>query len=181
MRIFSTFIVALALVGAAPAAVASTITYNFTTTATTGGLAGSSANGSFSYDSSSVVLGGTNNAAGLLTSLTFTWNGITYNSSNANTGWLRFDGAGDLINAALGTNCGAGVCSIASGAEQWVVALSTGFNMFVYSTPSTYGRGTASMTFAPPHVDTPEPLTLSLFVAGLVGAAARRRKAAKAS
>jgi hypothetical protein len=48
---------------AAGSAKADLITYDFTVTATTGPLAGTMADGTFSYDSSSIVLGGVNSAS----------------------------------------------------------------------------------------------------------------------
>ena len=72
------------------------ITYSFRVTATDGPLAGATANGSFSYDSSIVAPNVTLSATGLLTSLSFTWHGITYDATTANTGFLSFDSAGQL-------------------------------------------------------------------------------------
>ena len=59
---------------------------NYTFSATSGPLAGTTAPSTFSYDTSSIVLGGININNGLLTALNFTWDGITYSRTNANTG-----------------------------------------------------------------------------------------------
>jgi len=56
---------------------ASPVNYTFSVTATSGPLAGTTATGTFSYDTSSIVHGGTNSNTGLLTGLNFTWDGIT--------------------------------------------------------------------------------------------------------
>src|SRR5215472_15642660 len=87
---------------------ASPITYDFTVTATSGPLSGTIEHGTFSYDSSSIVPGGINQAAGLLTGLSFVWNGISYDQTTANTGDLRFDASGHLTEALFGTDCSAG-------------------------------------------------------------------------
>jgi hypothetical protein len=94
---FSTFhntaLAAIAGLGwlAAGGAKASLITYDFTVTATSGPLEGAVAHGTFSYDSSSIVPGNFNVATGLLTSLSFSWNGVAYTQATANTGFLGFD------------------------------------------------------------------------------------------
>ena len=62
-------VVAFLLLGAS-AAKAAPITYDFTVTGTSGPLNGTAAHGTFSYDSSSIVPRGANQATGLLTSLT---------------------------------------------------------------------------------------------------------------
>jgi hypothetical protein len=73
---------------------ASPITFSFSVTATSGPLDGITENGTFTYDSSSIIPGGANDNVGLLTDLNFTWNGITYNQTTANTGFLAFDSSG---------------------------------------------------------------------------------------
>lgn len=85
----------------APRAEASLIEYDFTATVTSGPLAPEAVD-AFAYDSSSIVPGGANLATGLLTELSFTLNGITYDATTANTGGLVFNSAGDLTEALLG-------------------------------------------------------------------------------
>src|SRR5438034_1239057 len=87
------------------AADASPIDYTFSVTATEGPLSATTAAGTFSYDTSSIVPGGRNLNTGLLTALNFTWDGITYNQTTANTGALGFDAAGMLTLSLFGTNC----------------------------------------------------------------------------
>ena len=177
MRSSSVLLASLTFAGASVLAQASPITYDFSTTATGGPLAGATASGSFSYDSASIVPAGNDAGPGFLTALNFTWDGISYNAATANSGLLAFDGSGNLVAAIFGTNCGAGFCGVTAGHEQWSLSLTTSFSRLTYSTPSDAGFDRGSATFAPvPATPAPEPLTLSLFAAGLAGLAARRRK-----
>ncbi|MGH7066410.1 MAG: hypothetical protein ACREFO_04615 [Acetobacteraceae bacterium] len=93
---------------AAPRAEATPIDYTFQVTITSGPLSPGIIDGTFAYDSSSIVNGGTNDAIGLLTALDFTLNGITYTAASANTGLLTFDAAGDLTYFLFGDHCSAG-------------------------------------------------------------------------
>ncbi|MGH7102531.1 MAG: hypothetical protein ACREFJ_09045, partial [Acetobacteraceae bacterium] len=114
----------------APPAQASVISYDFTVTITSGPLpSGTVENGSFSYDSSSIVPNGSNSATGLLTALAFTLNGITYNASTANTGFLAFK-VGDLVNFSFGNQCFAGGCGADATANSWYA--SPGGDGFAY-------------------------------------------------
>jgi hypothetical protein len=59
------------------------VTYAFTVTATDGPLIGTTATGTFTYDTSIVPPGGGSvGGTNLLTTLNFTWDGITYNSDH---------------------------------------------------------------------------------------------------
>ena len=87
------------------AADATPVNYTFSVTAGDGPLAGTTAAGTFSYDTSSIVLNGTNPSTGLLTALNFTWDGITYSQTTANTGLLQFGATGMLTRSLFGTNC----------------------------------------------------------------------------
>ncbi len=109
------------MVSALPAAEATTDEYSFTVMATSGPLIGDTATGTFSYDTSSIIPGGANNATGLLTDLNFTWDGITYGPATANTGFLAWDTAGDLTEAVFGNNCSAAGCIVNGGSEEWFI------------------------------------------------------------
>jgi hypothetical protein len=62
----------------------SSVTYDFTVTATSGPLNGDVANGSFTFNSSSIPAGGGVVAAsGLLTDLSFTWDNVPYTLSSS--------------------------------------------------------------------------------------------------
>src|SRR6185436_7601697 len=139
-----------------PEARASTIIYSFSVIATDGPLNGTTASGTFSFDSSSVVPGGINSATGLLTSLDFTWNGITYNQTTANTGALAFSPSGALIEIVFGSFCFPSICLPKNGQESWGGSLPT---IFRYTLAPNFGRtfdGLGSFSL----LAVPEPSTL---------------------
>ena len=162
---------------------ASPITYDFTVTATDGPLSGTTEGGTFSYDSSSTVAGGGQNAgAGLLTALSFSWNGIAYDQTRANTGFLDFNASGELIRAVFGTDCAAG-CIVPASTNAWAFNLSPagGPLEFFYTVSGNAGLFEGSVT-AELAVPAPEPNTLALLGIGcaVVGAARRSRRNALA-
>lgn len=175
-------LVALATAAAlvlAPAAQASTISYDFTATVTAGPRTGTVASGSFSYDSSSITPGDINNGAGLLTALAFTFNGINYDASTANTGALEFDKSGGLIGFFFGSDCTAGGCSITGGTNVW--SASPGYEGFSYAVADTQNDGWGDVTFAPAPAPVPEPGSLALLAVAILGlgcARLRRRRSA---
>lgn len=184
MRNVAKLFAVLTVAGVAAAAEASPITYDFTMRATDGPLAGAVANGTFSFDSSSITPGARNNTHGALTALNFTWDGITYDATTANTGQLTFDTAGNLVQAIFGNSCGAGFCGLDGGFEEWDVDAGpgSGFGLGSYSMTSYPGIYDARVTMSRAVVaNAPEPLTLSLFGAGLAGFAAMRRRRRKAA
>jgi len=146
---------------------ASPITYTFTVTATDGPLSGTTEDGTFSYDSSSVVPGGQNTTPGLFTSLAFVWNGTAYDQTTANTGFLDFDATGNLTRAVFGNDCAAG-CIIINGTNTWAINLSPpgGPMEFFYAVPGTEGSFIGSVTAART-VPVPEPTALAFL--GLLG------------
>ena len=150
---FLTFAVAAVGFSFAPVAEATPVNYDFSVQVITDPSL--SADGTFSFDSSSITPGSTNTATGLLTALDFTFNGITYDANTANTGFLSFDADGKLTNILFGTNCDTvKTCSL-----PW----------FARSGKFTYGRpGTGRVTFslAPVAVPVPEPGALGLFGLG---------------
>lgn len=162
----------------APVAQATPVNYDFTVQATSGGLTGAPESGSFSYESTSIVPGGTNTAKNLLTSLGFAFNGIAYDATTANTGFLSFNAAGELVGFSFGSNCFVGICRLRPGNESWLVDP----NGFAYTGQLPNGRftaGSGSLTYALASVSVPEPATLGLFALGalMLGlfAGARRR------
>jgi len=149
----------------APAAEATPITYNFTVNVTSGPISGNTYNGNFSYDSSSVTPGTQNNATGLLTALNFTFNGTTYTSATANTGWLGFNSSGDLISFNFGNVCFPGTCSVTSGYNQFYVLNGTGG--LAYSNTGFNDIGHGDVSYALAIVNTPEPNDFWMMLFGL--------------
>jgi hypothetical protein len=151
----------------APHAAATPINYRFSVTATSGPLDGTTAAGSFTYDPSSIVAGGSNTSASLLTALSFTWDGITYDQGTANTGFLVFDASGALVEETFGNNCQPGSCGVQNGTEQWSFGFPGGFAYAVAGTPGIFS-GTVTQTLAGA---VPEPSALALFATGIAGLA----------
>jgi hypothetical protein len=144
------------------------IAYSFSATPTAGPLDGVTENGTFTYDSSSIVPGGGNSSTGLLTALNLTWNGIAYNQTTANTGFLVFDPGGDLVYATFGNNCVAGTCTVNSGNEEWYINAEPGVTgSLSYSTPSSDDFFGGTVTTALSAV--PEPSAFTLLGVGIVG------------
>lgn len=155
----------------APAAQATPINYDFSVHVNSGSLSGTTENGSFAYDSSSIIPGGTNSTAGLLTALDFTLNGIAYDANSANTGFLSFNAAGDLTGFLFGNNCVAGRCGLISRGDSWFARTFGRTNNFTYTAVDSLGRpsagvGNVSYSLAPVSVPVPEPGTLGLFGLG---------------
>lgn len=138
--------------------------YSFQVTATTGPLAGTVANGTFSFDDGIIPPGGGNvNQEGLLIDLDFAWNGTAYTEATANTGFLSFNPAGDLTGFCFGNNVDGGVCSTRDGLDQWI-ASDGGFHYSVAGQNDTF-RGTLSLLET---TAVPEPDTVFLILAGLL-------------
>lgn len=161
----------------APSAEATPITYDFSVDFDPfGPLSGTGASGSFSYDSSSIIAGGTNSAAGLLTALDFTMNGITYDAATANAGSLSFDAAGDLSGITFGSHCVMFMrrprCTLLlQPAEDSWLAINGLFEYIATPSGSFAPRGVGHVTYAlaAGPVSVPEPGTLGLFgLGGLV-------------
>ncbi|HEX6998975.1 MAG TPA: hypothetical protein VF322_12610 [Gammaproteobacteria bacterium] len=130
------------------------ITYDFSVTATAGPLAGTTATGFFTFDDAIIPPGGgTVEAANLLTDLAFTWNGIAYDETTANTGLFTFAATGDPLEVAFGTTCVPGLCALVGATNDWMV----GRGAFAYTLPGVFAfyDGTVSFTRRP--VEVPEP------------------------
>jgi len=135
----------------------SIITYDFTVTATNGPLSGDVSNGSFSFSSSIIpVGGGTLLESGLLTDLSFTWDGISYTDKTANTGDMTFNSAGNLTHILFGTDCWSGGCALGPFYKGWTI-----------DTPALVPPDFSYETGATVPPSVPEPGTLALFGLGL--------------
>jgi MYXO-CTERM domain-containing protein len=176
----------LGLLGAASltgslAARSAPITYQFAVTGgISGPLAGQTATGSFTYDSSIIPTGGgVVNKLGLFSALSFTWDGNSYNQTTANTAQLWFDSSGVLIGTLFGTHCIPGGCGISPGTSEWWFQWYPDLRDFTYALTTvggTYG-GTAEIPALqpPPPPAVREPGTVALF--GLAALILIRRRA----
>jgi len=146
------------------AASGSSIMYDFRVDATSGVLSGATASGNFTFDSSSIPSGGgTVGGTNLLTALSFRWDGITYNSNTANTGWLTFNTKGHLTFFTFGDDCIALACTVNSPSADWLA--SPGAGGFVYSGGGPFGFGKVSYSLV---TSVPEPATAALFGLALI-------------
>lgn len=158
---------------------AAQVTYNFTVNGgTSGPLAGVTSSGYFSFDDSIIPAGGgTLSQAGLISDLSFSWNGIAYDETSANTGLLTFDAANNLTTqSVIGNNCVAGVCVVNSTVpNQWFINWDgPQTNNFPYSRDNTIYQGDSAFPILGRAVA--EPGTIALLGFGLAGLGFARRK-----
>jgi hypothetical protein len=152
-------------------AVASTVTYDFTITDVSGPLPGPYS-GSFSFDSSIIVPGQVVAGTGLLTDVNFTFNGVSYNASTANTGYLIFDSTGALSRFCFGNDADSEGCQVVFGYNTFYVT-ATGFS---YTLSDDIGGGGNTTFSLAPAAPTPEPSSLLLLASGVLGMAGVSRR-----
>jgi hypothetical protein len=172
-------LLALGLLVGAKEATAAPISYDFTVNGgLSGPLAGVTSSGFFTFDDSIIpVGGGTVLQGGLFTDLAFSWNGIAYDESTANTGILTFDASGALVPLFyFGNNCVGAVCSISHLTNQWALQMNDEGGYFTYGLPDVFGLQFGPATYSPRAAVAPEPGTLLLFGLGGLAFARRRRR-----
>lgn len=169
-RVLYSFFFVLLSLGSVAAASASTVTYDFTIMNVNGPLGPGPFSGSFSFDSSTIDPGQSVTGPNL-TALNFTLNGITYNASTANDGFLAFGSSGQLVDFCIANSfVSPGICNVNSLSNTFLI----NSTQFFYATPTTdISETDGGITFS----EVPELGTFVLLGTGLLSGAgfARRR------
>jgi len=152
-------------------ALAGLISFNFEFSSSSGPIIFTDSVGSFQYDDSIVPVGGGKlNQANLLTDLSVSFGGYSYDETTANTGWLDFFANGSFKEAFFGNNCSGGTCALESGKDNWWIRVGTPgteniFSYIGYDPEHTQASTTSeNMLIVTP---VPEPGALVLLLIGL--------------
>jgi hypothetical protein len=160
---------AIVLACTAVAASASTVTYDFSLTIDSGSLSGNSYTGWFSFDTA-------NNQ--VLSDFSFTFRGVPYDETTANTGSLSFDSGGALTDFEIGNDCTGSSCQVVGFSSDWLMTAS-GFTYGDNIPGDLFGKSFSSgPTFAlrDGGGNVPEPTSLALVLAAGAFASAFRRR-----
>lgn len=150
------------------------VTYQFTVAGGNGPLGDVIAQGHFSFDNALQPLPGQDFLLGdnLLTDLLFTWNGVTYDETTANTGGFIFDDSNEVLIVLFGNNClvSANGCSLESLQDHWSIGI--GFNLpaggnIEYAHPSEAGFFFSDITAT--QVPVPSALICLFSALGVLG------------
>ena len=160
-RVLYSFFFVLLSVGSVAAASASTVAYDFTIMNVSGPLGPGPFGGSFSFDSSTIDPGQSVTGPNL-TALNFTLNGIIYNASTANDGFLSFGSTGQLVDFCISNSFEApGVCDVNAFSNTFLI----NSRQFFYATPTTdISETDGGISFS----EVPEPGTFMLLGTGLL-------------
>lgn len=161
------------------------VTYDFTANGGPDGpLANVSSSGFFTYDDAIMPSGGgIVIQTGLILDLAFSWNGVTYDETTANTGGFGFEPSGELFGWTFGTNCSTTTCLVTPGTNSWAIANTAKFGgVFVYTLAGSsedFAVPFAVTITRRPATSVAEPGTLALALCGLLAAGLLRRRRAE--
>lgn len=157
---------ALALLTLGLGARAVPLTYAFDLSITDGPLTGDTYSGTFSFDDSLVVPGGTILGTDFFGAFGFVYHGVSYTAANADLIELQWNALGELTDFVIGNLCvGAAGCDILPGVESWGM-IPSAFAYAVAADPSAtfLSEGPRFRLVGAPS-PIPEPATLPLLAA----------------
>jgi len=179
-------VVAAALLGPIYAN-AAIVTYDFTVTGTSGPDTGDVASGTLSFDNS-ILSGPSGFIDGpQLSQFNFSWDGVNYNQSTANTGELSTYPAGYLSSLLICGSFSSPTCPMTAGTHNFSLSLGIDYTAsgtvysgtFEYASPSsTQNFFDGTVVWGPAPVPLPATIWLMLGGLGAFGALAQKKRAA---